>query len=315
MPDKEVYIYGDIWDYSALEFVKDVESAKGSNLTIRVNTNGGDPTYVWGMAAKVGEHVGKKTVKVDGKAHSSGFYFLLFADNVEAIEESDFVIHRAAYPSWIERDANMFTQDMKNNLNSINEKLRASMESKLDIAKLAAISGVTLDQIFSLESRIDVRLNAKQAKEIGLVNTITKIGQKEKAMIDARFKIAARSSYSESNINNKQAKKMTFESLKAEHPDLFNQVFALGVAKEKDRVGAWATYIDADPIAVAKGIKDGAELSATAMAELNMKMFQKLQLEALQKDNPPAVNTPPVVSAKSDEEKQAQAFFNEIMPK
>lgn len=314
MQDREVYIYGDIWEYSALEFVKSVEEAKGFNLVARINTNGGDPTYMWGMAAKFAEHKGKKIVKVDGKAHSSGFYFLLFADEVQAIEESDFVIHRAAYPSWIENDKDRFTDNLKQNLNDINGKLRASIESKLDYKKLEKIKGVTLDQIFSLESRIDVKLTSSEALDIGLIDKIVKIGQKEKAMIDARYSIAARSEEKKEE-KPKQAKKMTLDALKAEHPDLFAQVFNLGVAKEKDRVGAWATYIQADPEAVAKGIKEGADLSATTTAELNMKMFQKVQMKTLENESPKAVTTPEAPKAKTEDETKAEAFFNEIMPK
>jgi ATP-dependent protease ClpP protease subunit len=312
---KETYIYGDIWDYSSLEYIKAMDEAKGMSVVTRVNTPGGEPSYAWGMVTKFNEHDGPKTIIIDGKAQSSGFLFVgsAKADKVIAIKEAIFLLHRAAYAPRIERDPTLFTESMRQNLVMINDGFRKAMEAKIDVKKLEKISGVTMDQVFSLDSRIDVNLTAKQALEIGLIDEIRDITPKEKAEVDARYEVAALSERSEYKQEPKQAKQMTIDALKAEHPDLFNQVFNAGVSKERDRVGAWATYTEADPEAVTAGIKNGSELSLTAMAELNMKMFKATQTKALVAESPVAVATAAVETPVAEADKKVEAFYKELI--
>jgi ATP-dependent protease ClpP protease subunit len=317
---KETYVYGDIWDYSALEYIKSVDEAKGQELTTRVNTSGGEPSYAWGMVTKFNEHEGPKTIIIDGKAQSSGFLFVgaAKADKIIAIRESLFLLHRASYRAEVESNPMLFTETMKQNLKIINDGFRANMESKIDVKKFEKITGKTMDQIFSPDNRIDAVLNAEQALEIGLIDEIRDLSAKEKMSIAAYCEASAKADFNpiKEDKPKNEAKKMTIEALKADHPEVYAKVFALGEAKERDRVGAWATYAEADPEAVAKGIKDGSELSMTAMAELNIKMFKKTQVNALATESPKAVATEaPAASAQSEDDKKVEAFFNEIMPK
>jgi ATP-dependent Clp protease, protease subunit len=314
MAAKELYVYGDIWESSALDFIKSIEEAKGNAIHTRVNTPGGEPNYAYGMVTKFNEHQGAKTIIVDGKAQSSGFMFLGMAkaDKIVAIKQSSFLLHRAAYAARIERDPILFTDSMKQNLKVINDGFRSAMEAKINLEAFQRITGKNMDDVFNTDTRIDIVLNAQQALEIGLIDEIVDISAKEKAEIDAMYAVAARSEF-KSEDKPKQAKKMTIDQLKAEHPDIFASVFKMGEAKERDRVGAWATYAEADPEAVAKGIKDGVELTATATAELNMKLFKKQQITALADGNPPAVATTTPAVATSEDDKKAEAFFNELI--
>ncbi len=68
------------------------------------------------------------------------------------------------------------------------------------------------------------------------------------------------------------------EQLKAEHPELFAQVLAMGVTNERDRVGAWMKFVDADAKAVADGISSGEALTQTAMADFTMKIITASKL-------------------------------------
>jgi hypothetical protein len=85
---------------------------------------------------------------------------------------------------------------------------------------------------------------------------------------------------------------MTIEKLKAEHPELFAQVVAMGVSSERDRVTAWSVFAEIDPKAVAEGIKGGENISQTAMAEFTLKKLSATSVEKITTEGAPAVETP-----------------------
>ena len=111
---KEIILYSDINRYSSEAFISALEEAKNEDIVVRMNTNGGDPEYTYGMIAKLQEKkAGKKTLRIDGKAHSSGLFIVPFFDNVEALDASKGLLHRAAYPSFVESDRELFTETRK----------------------------------------------------------------------------------------------------------------------------------------------------------------------------------------------------------
>jgi ATP-dependent protease ClpP protease subunit len=321
---KEILIYSGIYDWTAEGFIKELNAAKGEDLTIRMNTNGGDPVSSYGMIAKLQEYKGKIKVKVDGKAYSTGAYMLLYASEAEGLDVSEFLFHRAAYPSWIESNKNYFTEDMKKTLNTINANFRKAMEAKLDIPKLEQITGVTLDKMMSLDDRINVTLNAQQAKEVGLIDTITTITPSIKAEIESLYMgVAAKySGFEFSNpakaqsptpqeTTNKKPVTMDINKLRAEHPELFAQVKALGASEEKDRVEAWMEFKDIDAKAVAEGIQSGKGLSQKDLANFTVKAISAKQIEKIEAENPNPVVTAGEGAPKTEAEKKILAFEDE----
>lgn len=284
---KELLIYGRVDEVSSSDFINGInEVEETEDLTVRINTNGGEPEYLWGMAAKFNEFKGNKSVKVDGKAYSAGMLFLCYADNVEALDVSEMLVHRAAYPKWYE-ESEMFTAEMRGNLDRINLSLRKAIEAKIDVAKFEALKGVKMKDIFSMETRIDVFLTAKEAKEIGLIDKIVKLTPTKKAEIQSYIDVCIAAEFEpfkkeaqKEEVKPKNENKMDINKLRAEHPELFAQVVKQGTDAERDRVGAWMAFVDVDAEAVGKGIKEGTMLSATAMAELSRKMFSKDTLNA-----------------------------------
>lgn len=300
---KEVLIYGQFDSYSSSQFIEDInaelEKDENSEIVVRVNTPGGDVDYAWGAVAKFSELKNKKTVKVDGKAHSMGLYFCCYTEDVEAVDVSEFLLHRAAYPSWIENDPDYFTEDRQASLDRMNKKLRAAFEGKVDVPLFEQITKVTLDQVYSMEGQLNVRLTAQQAKRIGLIKSYTTITPKKKADIAARmFEITAKSNGLEiaAKVDEPiKIKTMNIDQLKAEHPNVYAQIFALGVtdgvATERDRVEACLTFIDADAKGVKEAIASGKPLSAKQMAEFTLKIVSAKKLEAINGDSAGAVNT------------------------
>jgi ATP-dependent protease ClpP protease subunit len=324
---KEVLIYGGIHSLSAFDFITSVNEIKdGEDLVVRINTDGGSPEYGFGMVAKFREFEGNKSVKVDGKAHSAGMFFCTYAEKVEALSVSQFLVHRAAYSEWFE-DSTLFTEELKTNLVNINKDLQRAFEAKVDVAKFEEISGVTVKEIFSMDSRKDVFLTATQAKKIGLINKVVNITPTKQASLDSMMEeVVAKYSgkaleqkeiKNEKNITNPiKQKNMDLNKLKAEHHALYAEVLAVGkeagIAAEKDRIGAYLAFVDADPKAVVEGIKSGKSLSATQMAEFVKAQVSKTLVNDAEKENAPEVETPKADAPKSAEEISAEASEAEL---
>jgi len=65
---------------------------------------------------------------------------------------------------------------------------------------------------------------------------------------------------------------MNIDTIKIKYPSLYNDIIELGVAKERDRVGSWLVYQEADINAAIKGIKEGSIVSPAAMIQLSEKV-------------------------------------------
>lgn len=311
---KTILLYGSIDSYKARDFHSAISSItdETEEVLLRINSPGGSPEYGWGMISMFNELKNPKRILVDGRAHSMGAYFLAYANDVESLDVSEFLIHRAAYPEWIESNPENFDDAMKGNLMRVNQSLEKALRSKIDVAKFEAIAGVKMKDIFSLDQRIDVFLSAKQAKEVGLISKITKLTAEMAADI-TEFAKAAESEHkiyipkaAEVPPTNfpKPNKTMTQAELKATHPELFASIQSDAVKQEQDRVGAWMAFIDVDPVAVAKGIKDGESMSQTAMAEFSRKAFAKQQVAAAAGDSAGAA---PAEGVKTEEELKKEA--------
>lgn len=312
---KEILLYTPIYSSAAEAFVNSMEENKGNDVVVRINTDGGDVEDGWSMVAKFAEHKGKKTVKVDGRAHSMGCFFLAYADDAECLDISQFLIHRAAYPQWVEKDAERMTEAMWATLNAVNGHLRAALESKIDVAKFEKLKKVSMDDVFSTSNRLDVFLTAEEAKKIGLVKRIVSITPEKKAELNSlMYKLAAQSNENiieSTEVKQLNTKKMTIEKLKAEHPEIFAQAVAIGVEKEKDRTGAWMAFVGIDAEAVSKGIKEGKEITQTIMAELSLKSFNAQALKNVTADSLKPVVTPEEVN-KTEKELAISAFEADV---
>jgi ATP-dependent protease ClpP protease subunit len=283
--------------------MQQIESAQGdSDLTVRVNTNGGSPEYGWGLVAKFQEFDGTKRVKIDGKAYSMGALFALYADDVEALDVSEFMFHRAAYPKWFETSAEYFTPELRSNLERMNKNLEAAFRARVDVKAFEEMKGIKVKSLFSLDDRIDVFLTAQEAKKIRLVTKINKITPSKRAELSTYMEAAASFSKDIPEIpeavkpepepktvqpiivDNQKSNRMTVEDFKAKHPEAYAAVYNAGVTAERDRCGAWMTFVEVDAKAVKDGVTSGNSLSQTAMAELSMKALNQKTLGKVQEE-------------------------------
>lgn len=302
---KELYLYSGIYDFVAEELISALEENKSEDVVIRVNSPGGSVFSGWGIIAKMIEHEAKIKVKVDGYAASMAAFVLLFASEVYVLDVSRIMLHRA--------DAYVSTPEQQAFLNSINKDLKAKLTAKINVEKLKELKGVTIEDIFNPETRIDVWLSAKEAMAIGLVTDIIRVKPAEvKAINEAMFKVAATLNHPKQSIKNPEYKMTTIDELKAQHPALYALAVAEGVTqgvnRERDRSGAWLAFAKIDIEAVTKGIKEGKDVSQTEMAEFTVKALTTQGLKNLSKDNPPAVETGEVVPPAAEKDKKLKDF-------
>jgi len=287
---KPILIYDGIYSYTAEAFTEKLQDSTG-DLEIWMNSPGGSVFAGWSMIAAMQEYKEKKKIKVLGNASSMAFYMLLFADEVEALDISTFIIHRA--DGYVEND------DDKAFLTQVNKDLRTKFEARINKDVFAEITGTTLDELFSMEQRKDVVITAKQAKKIGLVDAITRLQPKQIQAITKNFmafgetfeqgskNVDSQGSEPELSINNQNSKHMDLQTLKAEHGDLVNQI----IAQERDRVNAYMTFAHLDLEACKEGIKSGENPSQTFFAEMNLKASNALKTKTVEAESAQEIET------------------------
>lgn len=316
---KELILYGSLYEQNVTSLIEGLEAATEA-VSIRVSSGGGSPEDTFGIIAKMAEFDYDINIKVDGKAFSSAAFLLAYAKKVTALDVSEFMFHRAAYPQWLEQDGEFFTDEIQGNLERINASLRAALEAKINVKKFERMAKVSMDTLFSMDGRAEVFLDAKQAKAIGLIDEITKITPKKMAEIESfGARIAAEyqpKSETEFTVNHT---KMNIEELKANHPTLVAQLHAEGVEKgieqERDRVGAWMAFAEDDLAAVTGGVKAGKEISKTEMAELNRKANATAQVKEAEANSTTETETEEAANVTSEaakEEKITADFMAEL---
>lgn len=301
---KELYLYSPIYDFSAEQLIAAMEENNGDDIVIRLNTPGGSVFAGWGIVAKMLERGGKTTIKVDGCAMSMGALLLPFADTVEALDVTVIMLHRAhMYVSTPEDQAF---------LDKVNKTLRSKLEAKINVEKLKEITGTSIDDLFTAKDRIDLFLTAKQAKQIGLVDKINSVDPKELSAFHSKmFAVAAEHTpIKETTIKNNT---MTIEKLKAEHPALFAEVVAIGVAQEKDRVEACLTFIEIDAVGVKAAIESGKPLSQKQIADFALKGISATTLKKVEGESTKEIKTEEVKEAKTEAQKKIDAFEAELL--
>lgn len=284
---KEILLYFPIYSSTAASFIEEMEANKGNDVCIRMNCPGGDVMASMGMIAKYNEHTGGKKVKVDGRAASMAAYMCAMADEVECLDVSEFLIHRAAFPSWVENDKNIFTDDMKSMLQRHNDMLRASLEKKIDPAKFKRMKGKSFDDVFSMDSRIDVTLTATEAKNLGLVTKVFPLNQAKKREINAlASNVGVAAFYDETaeatTIINDKNTVMTIAEVKA-NAEVYNAIKAEAVKAEKDRIASFAAFKEYGEKEVLEAIVNGDEYAPSFGAKMQAAAIKKLGVTNIEK--------------------------------
>lgn len=272
----EILLYGGIYSFSARDYITEFEAAKSKpKITVRVNSGGGDVYYGYGMIAKTQEYKGELNVKVDGVAASMAAFFLLFANNVEALDVSEFMFHRA--DMYIASPTDQAWLDQTNNI------LKAKMLSKFDPLIFETTTGTSIEKMFDPTQRVDITLNAEQALKIGLINKITTLTVADATRIAAMSPrelpravatlIEAATPPASQKVT-KSKPNMTLAEFQTQHPDVYAQAVTVGADAERDRAGAYLEFADVDLVAAKAGIESGKVMSTKDIAAFSRKAFQ-----------------------------------------
>jgi hypothetical protein len=153
-----------------------------------------------------------------------------------------------------------------------------------------------MDQVFDENTRIDVRLTAAQALEIGLVDNVININDSQIAanskviIFDDSIAIPKAESKAIQNENKTKINNiMDKEKLKAEFPSVYAAIENAGITAENERVKSWMVFHDVDAKAVAEGIESGKDISPSKMAELTRKSISAEILGKVEKEAPKAI--------------------------
>lgn len=256
---KEILIYESFNRWSSERIVGEIGNIGDQEFNIRINTPGG--TVIDGMAIlfRISETKSGDTIYVDGQAFSLGAFFLPFFKKRIGHEFSEFMLHKAAYPSWYEASAEEQERLLKLN-NMIKKKM---IDGGVNLS--------LIDRVFKPDIREDVYLTAQEALEFGLITEIKKLDVAEKQALQAQYHIEMAAMHNpeekkepKKEDNPNTPKHMNIQKLMAEHPDLYAQVKKEGVEAERKRTGQFLGYIKADEKTASgraiKGLKDGEEL-------------------------------------------------------
>lgn len=283
------------------------------SINVLANSAGGDADAGFGFVTAMRDFPFHKKLSVHGSAYSMMAFAALFVDEVVAIEQSLFMFHRAAgFVTEFEQDPGF-----RDTLIKRNATLRKAMEEKLDVPAFERITGVTLDQLFSMDSRLEVTLTAEQARDVGLVTEIKPLSANEAQGINDAM-MAASSGIGVQKIEVTNDIIMNVEELKNKHPKLYASVVEIGrneatpqevpapdpvpappvaanteqsgIEKERARVAAWEVWREVDSKKVSAGIMSGKDITPADTQAFVLASAKKNFAGSLQNSDTPSVS-------------------------
>lgn len=338
MDELQVLFYGEITNFTVASFINRMNEAKmiRSNVDIVTNSMGGDSDAGYGLVKTTRDFPFLKKMTVHGAAYSMMAFALLYVNDSECIEQSQFLFHRAAA---------LFEDDptMQQLLIGRNQSLRQAMEEKLDIAAFTRISGVTLDDMFSMDQRIDVVFNADQAGEIGLIKNVLPLSANEAESLNQRM-MAASKGIGIHKIDVDKFEMKTLAELKEKDPEGYKKLEAQmkaemekgeptpspspaptpaptpqpstmtaeqAVAEERQRVAEWNVFAEVDAKKVAEGISSGKKITDVERSEFLLQSNKNQFAQNLQGGNP-SIETGPGGQDKSKETHALQGIESKL---
>lgn len=326
---KDILLYGTISEASAMFFNEQIEEAyeddPETEFTLRVNCEGGSPDYGMSIIEKINELDGKISIKVGAQAHSMALFMLAYIDTskAECIDTTQAVLHRAAYSNWIENSVSFNGSIYQQMMVKTNKDLEKAFRAKADIELLEALpqfkdKDITLKDIFSTDSRLEVLLSASDLKKIGLVSKVNKITPTRQLQMAAQmdkfkkcaslsdFRVAAK--FEETVIETELTKNenMNLSELKEKHFAVYAEAIQAGIAIERDRVEGIMVFNEIDPAGVKAAIESGKPLSSKQSSEFALKNFNLNALKNIEADSVKGDLTTDEIEVKEKPEKQTE---------
>lgn len=323
---REIYLYQSIWADSAKAVMQEMQAAfdAGEEILLRINSLGGSTFAGWGIVIKFRELItagAKINVVVDGAAMSMAVTPLLYAKKGtrKASDKSIILLHRA--------DMYVSSDEDQAFLDKVNADFRKAYEAIIDAEAFQKITGYTLDDMFDPTRRINITVSAKDAKKIGLIDSVEKLSQEEAQAHENKYMSLAASVYfniaasasQQPPTPQQQKVVMTTEILRAQHPEVYNSILAQGATAERNRVSAWMQFSQDAPEEVTAGIESGKEITMAEISKFARMAAVKTSepsaeekgktTEKVKADNPPAFRPEALLEKEKNE---VLAFTDEV---
>ena len=273
----EILFYDAIYDESVRSFVTQLSEAKQlrENVEVKIDSPGGVVTTGFAALAEIKAFPNELVFNVQGEA-SSMFAFALLFGKTKASSRAQFTFHRAS----------SFFGDSQA-LRNINELLRNDLESSVDSDLFAEISGITIEEMFSMDSRIDVTFTAQEMQRLGIVDEIYDVSPQDARSIVA-YKKKQQLSFKNRIAAINEPNTMTKEELKAKHPDIYASIVKEGVDYEKDRIKGWSEWADVNLEKAIEGIKGESQIKPSDISAFTKEQFLASQANSLGENNKPS---------------------------
>lgn len=132
----EIFIYGDIasdkfldTDTTAKLFVDDLKSFKGKDLTVHVNSSGGDVFTALAIYNSIKNYSGKTTILIDGLAASAASIICCAGDTVKMAANAIYMVHPPAVGLVGFYDAAELGK-VANSLNAVKDSILTTYETR-----------------------------------------------------------------------------------------------------------------------------------------------------------------------------------------
>ena len=237
----ELLLYGSIgaswWDEEAVspkEFAKELKALGNvQEITVRINSNGGDVFAGQTIYSLLKSHQAKITVYIDGLAASIASVIAMVGDTVIMPKNAMLMIHNPWCYSM--GNANDFRK-LADDLDKIRETSLAVYQEKSNLEK---------EKIIELLDG-ETWLTAEEALAYGFIDQIDQIQVAASVQTDVLFmngqkfdltQFKKRPQILEASIKNQSEgeEEMTLEELKAKYPELYQVAYGEGVKAEKAR--------------------------------------------------------------------------------
>lgn len=157
----DIHIYDEIGIHgvSAKSFLEDLKDLKGQDITVHINSSGGDVFQGQAIYTALKNYTGKVTVKIEGLAASMATVIALAADKIEMTSNSLFMIHSPM--------SNVFgnKSQMRRQINAL-EKVESTM-----LNVYTKRTKLSEDKV-SLMMETETWLSADEALELGFVDEV-----------------------------------------------------------------------------------------------------------------------------------------------
>lgn len=286
----EIYIYGDIAsgekfndsDVTAHEFIKDLKSFKGQDLTIRINSVGGSVFDALAIYNSIKNYSGKTTVKIDGLAASAASIIACAGDKVTMAENAVLMLHQPAVGLSGFYDAAEL-EKVANSLTAIKDSIITTYETRTKQPR------ADLEKLVEAETW----LTAEEALAGNFIDEIT-------GAVDAQFDDSKKivfidkAEFSNANIDFEKVKAATHAAERVKPMEDLKQQVTAAVQAERKRI-VDLNALKCENAAVNKiidlAIADGKEI-----AEIQP------YLDAVKSVEVPKLETPPPVQNSGFEE-------------